>query len=117
MLFSVYQLKLVENKHYFGTTPKWRKPQRLSEHRDGGGAKWTQRFPPVEVDPVVRTWEFHNKKEAYAFEDRMCCEFLNRFGIDSTRGGLQNYGDVGQYSWWCRPHLRHLVPNAYDWNS
>ena len=44
-------------------------------------------------------------------------EFLVKYGIDSTRGGLQNYGKPGGYRWWCRGHLRHLVPSEYDWNS
>ena len=119
MVFTVYQLKLVGGKHYFGTTPTWRKQTRLDEHRGGGGAKWTTLFPPVEDNPVVQTWRFGygQKKEAYAFENEKCEEFLNMFGIDSTRGGLQNYGKPGGYRWWVRGHLRHLVPAEYDWNS
>ena len=112
MGFIVYQLKLVEDKHYFGTTAFWRKDKRMEEHYQGVGAKWTSRFAPVD-DPVVEVWHFNTRDEAYAFENVKCEEFLNKYGIDSTRGGLQNYGNVGNYKWWCRPHLRHLCPSEY----
>ena len=119
MVFTVYQLALENNKHYFGTTPTWRKETRLSEHRDGGGSKWTALYPPVEHNPVVRTWTFGygKKKEAYAFENQKVEEFLNLYGIDSCRGGVNNYGKPGGYRWWVRTRLRHLVPADYDWNS
>ena len=116
-MFIVYQLRLEGGKHYFGSTPFYRKQRRLDEHRDGGGAKWTARYPPLEPDPVVQTWHFATRKEAETFENEKTEEFLNRFGIDSTRGGLQNYGSEGGYRWWVRKHLRHLVPVDYDYNS
>jgi len=116
-MFVVYQLRLEAGKHYFGSTPYFRKERRLGEHRDGGGAKWTARFPPLEPDPVVRLWHFAKRKDAEEFENEKCEEFLNRFGIDSTRGGRQNYGAEGGYRWWVRRHLRHLVPADYDYNS
>ena len=110
-MFIVYQLALVNYKHYFGTTPAWRKYIRMQEHISGAGSKWTRRFPPLPMcDSVIRTWDFKTRDEAYAFEDKKCCEFLNRYGIDSTRGGLQN-ADLGvPYKYWVRPHLQHLVP-------
>ena len=115
MSYIVYQLKLTHNKHYFGHTPIWRKQIRLDEHKRGGGAKWTTRFPPVE-NPVVDTWTFNTRKEANFFENQKCEEYLKKYGIDSTRGGKQNYGDVGKnYEWWVRKHLWFLVPTDYKY--
>ena len=110
MVFCVYQLKLAQKKHYFGTTPVWRKQKRLDEHYEGVASKWTRRFPPVAENPMVACWYFGTRKIAYDFEDVKCCEFLNKHGIDSTRGGLQN-ADLGvPYKYWVRKHLRHLLP-------
>ena len=114
MTYTVYLLKLVQDKWYVGTTPKWRKDIRYDEHTRGIGSQWTSRYPPINV---VDTWDYDSKKEAYQAEDDKCCEYLNRFGIDSCRGGLQNFRCPGYYRYWVRKHLRHLVPADYDWNS
>ena len=110
-------MKLVEGKFYVGSTPLWRKETRLAEHRRGCGAKWTTRYPPVLDDPIIETWVFSDRKAAEAFENEKCEEMLELYGIDSTRGGLQNYGQEGGYRWWVRLHLRHLVPSDYDYES
>ena len=109
MSFCVYQLRLIENKHYFGTTPSYRKKARMTEHRQGVAAKWTTRFPPVEDNPV-NTWYFRDRESAYKFEDYKCCEFLEKYGIDSTRGGLQNADIDVPYRYWVRKELKHLIP-------
>ena len=113
-MFIVYQLRLEDNRHYFGTTPAWRKETRMDEHRRGVGAQWTKLFPPV-ADPVVNTWEFKTRKQAYAYENDKCEEFLNLYGIDSTRGGKQNFREPGHYRYWVRKHLWHLVPENYTY--
>ena len=115
-MYLVYQLKLVKDKHYFGTTWWERKKERMEEHYEGRGSKWTRRFPPVK-DGVVNQWLIHDRKKAYAFENAKCEQFLERHGIDSTRGGLQNYGNTGNYHFWVRKHLRHLCPADYDWEQ
>ena len=116
-MYVVYQLKLVQEKAYFGTTPSWRKQTRLLEHRDGGGAKWTARFPPVEHDPIVQTWNFPTRDEAYRFEEQVVKDYLMVHGIDSARGGMCNFGDVGGYRMWVPKGLRNLVPLEYNWNG
>ena len=110
-MFIVYQLQLVCNKTYFGTTPGWRKEERLREHRRGTGALWTRRFPPV-PDPVMNSWEgFETREEAYEFENIKTEEWMEIHGINSCRGGLQNYGQEGPpWHFWVRPHLQHLIP-------
>ena len=115
--FIVYTLRLVDGKFYVGSTPLWRKAIRLDEHMSGFGAKWTSRYPPLLDNPLIETWEFNSRKEAETFENQKCEEMLEMYGIDSTRGGLQNYGREGNYRWWVRKHLRHLVPADYDYNS
>ena len=110
-MFIVYQLQLVCNKTYFGTTPGWRKEERLREHRRGTGALWTRRFPPV-PDPVMNSWEgFETREEAYEFENTKTEEWMEIHGLNSCRGGLQNYGQEGPpWHFWVRPHLQHLIP-------
>ena len=114
-MYLIYQLRLIDNKHYFGTTWWERKAERMQEHINGRGSKWTERFPPVDENPIVNQWLIYDRKKAYAFENAKCEQFLEEYGIDSTRGGNQNYGDVGNYSVWVRKHLRHLCPTDYDW--
>ena len=110
-MFIVYQLQLVCNKTYFGTTPGWRKEERLREHRRGTGALWTRRFPPV-PDPVMNIWDgFETREEAYEFENTKTEEWMEIHGLNSCRGGLQNYGQEGPpWHFWVRPHLQHLIP-------
>ena len=108
MSFCVYELELEQNKKYFGTTPTWRKAIRMDEHSRGVASKWTRRFPPTSKDPA-NLWFFETRKVAYKFEDDRCCEHLQKHGIDSCRGGLQN-ADLGvPYHFWVRPHLRNLI--------
>lgn len=107
MRYAVYLLKLEQDKLYVGMTPAWRVQIREQEHRDGWGSKWTSRYPPVEL---LETWFFDSKAEAHAFEIQKTEELLHLHGIDSTRGGLCNYGKEGGYHLWVRRHLRHLIP-------
>ena len=100
-------MKCEQEKYYCGSTPRWRLQVREDEHRNGVGSKWTARFPPIKI---IQVWEFDSKQEARSFEDKKTEEMLNTHGIDSCRGGLCNYGNVGGYRWWVRPHLRHLIP-------
>ena len=105
--YTVYLLRLEMRKFYVGLTPTWRLSIREQEHRDGTGSKWTNRFPPLEL---LKTWVFETKKEAEAFEISKTEEYLHLHGIDSTRGGVCNYGQEGGYHFWVRRHLRHLIP-------
>ena len=107
MIYVVYLLRLQMNKYYVGMTKKWRVDIREQEHMQGRGSKWTRRYSPIEM---LEVWEFQTKEEAHAFEIMKTEEYLNLHGIDSTRGGLCNYGQEGGYSFWVRPHLRHLIP-------
>ena len=107
MKYTVYLLRLQKQKYYVGMTPSWRLAIREQEHKDGWGAKWTSRFPPIEL---LESWEFDTREEAHVFEIQKTEEFLHRHGIDSTRGGLCNYGKEGGYEFWVRRHLRHLIP-------
>ena len=98
---------LQDEKFYIGMTPSWRLSRREREHRDGSGSLWTRRYPPLQT---LETWEFDSKAEAHKFEISKTEEYLHKYGIDSTRGGLCNYGREGGYQYWVRPHLKHLIP-------
>ena len=107
MIYVVYLLQLIQNKYYVGVTPKHRLEVREKEHQQGGGSKWTTRYPPIQL---IDTWEFPTKKQAERFENEKTEEYLHLYGIDSTRGGKCNYGQEGNYHFWVRPHLQHLIP-------
>ena len=107
MIYVVYLLLLEKNKYYVGMTPHWRLEIREEEHFSGHGSKWTRRYPPIKLLDV---WEFPDKESAHKFEIAKTEEYLHNHGIDSTRGGLCNYGTEGGYTFWVRPHLQHLVP-------
>jgi len=107
MMYTVYLMRLEQQKYYVGCTPSWRLFLREREHKQGGGARWTTRYKPIEI---LETWEFSTKAEAEIFEIEKTEEYLHLHGIDSTRGGLCNYGKEGGYRYWVRPHLKHLIP-------
>jgi len=88
-------------------TKKWRLGIREKEHMEGRGSKWTKRFPPIKL---LEVWNFLYKKDAHEFEIQKTEELLRSYGIDSTRGGLCNYGQEGGYNLWIRAHLKDLIP-------
>lgn len=106
-MYVVYLLLLQNSKYYVGMTKKWRLAMREEEHREGRGSKWTRRYRPIKL---LEVWEFEDKKLAHEFEIQKTEEYLHLHGIDSTRGGLCNYGQEGGYNFWVRKHLRHLIP-------
>ena len=67
MTYTVYLLKLVQDKWYVGTTPKWRKDIRYDEHTQGIGSQWTSRYPPINV---VDTWDYEIPSQTFAFPNR-----------------------------------------------
>lgn len=82
---SIYVLRLSDDKYYVGKTNNVK--ERLSQHRNHKGAKWTAMYPPLKKNPI----------ESYATddlfeEDRKVKELMDVYGINNVRGG--SYSNV-----------------------
>ena len=77
----IYVLNLKEGKFYVGMTT--RNIQRVWEHIDGKGAKWTKKYPPLVGDEVE---SMQNGLEL-SDENRITIETMHKHGIENVRGG------------------------------
>ena len=78
----IYVLRCVENKIYVGLTTCASK--RIKEHREGNGAEWTRKYPPLpekESKPEVRWAE--NELD----EDFTTLRLMFIYGVENVRGG------------------------------
>jgi len=81
-MFFIYILKLKNQKFYIGKSRnKKTLNNRLRNHFNRGGAVWTKRHKPIEVDKIINIID-----EKY-IEDRIVFEYMNQYGIDNVRGG------------------------------
>jgi hypothetical protein len=75
----VYALLLQQNKYYIGMTT--REPsQRIAEHMNNKGARWTQIYKPINVDMIYRNCDHYS-------EDNIVKTYMMIYGIDNVRGG------------------------------
>jgi predicted GIY-YIG superfamily endonuclease len=77
----IYVLKLEQGNYYVGSTNNL--VRRLKEHRDGGGAEWTRRFPPIGGFFKTRVASGDVKLD----EDKEVKEQMKAFGVEHVRGG------------------------------
>jgi len=77
-MVSIYVLKLKKGKYYVGLTRN--DFQRLNQHKEGKGAAWTKKYPPVSIESVTP-----NLKESD--ENRITIEMMKKHGIENVRGG------------------------------
>ena len=77
----IYVLRLERGKFYVGMTR--RNIQRIWEHIDGEGAKWTKKYPPLEGREVVFMKDGLHKID----EDRITIEQMREHGYHNVRGG------------------------------
>ena len=79
ILVSIYILECKEDKYYVGKirTNVWK---RIKQHFDGKGAKWTQKYKPIEIIDIRR-----DKYDRY--ETIATLEMMREHGIDNVRGG------------------------------
>ena len=81
-MFFIYILKLKDDKYYIGKSRNKRTlHNRLRNHFNRGGAVWTKRHKPIEVDKIINIID-----EKY-IEDRIVFEYMNTYGIENVRGG------------------------------
>ena len=75
---SVYILRLLSGKFYIG---KSKKPfERIKQHFNYKGSKWTQKYQPIEVMYIINNCDGFD-------EDKYTKIFMNKYGIDNVRGG------------------------------
>ena len=84
-----YVLKLKGGKWYVGYTT--RGVERIIEHLDSDGAKWTKKYPPVKPIPYMQTepgkTKATPKNKPNSDEDRLTIEWMEKRGIENVRGG------------------------------
>ena len=88
-LGQCYVLKLRRGKWYVGYTEKG--VQRILDHMDEKGAKWTKKYSPVDPVPWERTspgktkaWA---KNKPNSDEDKLTLKLMKKHGIQNVRGG------------------------------
>lgn len=77
---TVYILRLERDNYYVGATGDLQR--RLREHRDGCGAKWTQKHPMIEVaatNESLTNWK--------AVEKEVTLRMMDKYGWKNVRGG------------------------------
>ena len=75
---NIYVLKLKQRKYYVGKTDHTF--QRFNQHMKKNGAKWTKKYP------VVDLYDFHRGMKA-SDENRITREMMRKFGVANVRGG------------------------------
>ena len=96
-LGQCYILKLREGKWYVGYTE--RGIERILDHMDEKGAKWTKKYRPEKPIP----WELFSpgktkatkKNKPNSDEDKFTLELMKKHGIENVRGGS-----------WCMVNMR-----------
>lgn len=76
----IYVLKLEQGKYYVGASGDL--DSRLQDHRDGHGAKWTQKYSMVELSATsteIAQWK--------ALEKLVTLKLMRKYGWRNVRGG------------------------------
>lgn len=76
--FYIYVLRLEEGKYYVGKAVD--PESRFEKHLEGKGARWTRRYPPLEM---IETYQTMNPFD----EDKTTKEYMGKYGIENVRGG------------------------------
>lgn len=91
--YTLYVLKLVEEKYYVGITSQ-RVEKRFAEHKSGRKAYWTEKYPPIGIldqKPLPGL----SLEEAKAFENIVTRRYIKQKGIKNVRGGdITNSSDM-----------------------
>ena len=88
--YWLYALKLEHNKYYVGFTGKQNPYNRVKEHIEGEGAKWTQLHKPVEVLEIRDAGEM-TLTQIKAYEQNLTWAYMQAYGTNKVRGGIFNY--------------------------
>ena len=77
-MVNIYVLKLKSGKYYVGKTNHTF--QRFSQHQTGSGAKWTKKYP------VVDLFAFHHGMKD-SDENKITIQMMKKYGVKNVRGG------------------------------
>ena len=88
--YWLYALKLKHGRYYVGFTGKVNPYNRIMEHVEGEGAKWTQLHKPIEV-LEVRDAGSITLTQVKALERNLTWAYMNLYGVNKVRGGIFNY--------------------------
>ena len=93
---TLYVLRLKPKGYYYIGTTTREFEDRLLEHKDGYGSKWSAKHgfhSVVEVHEVSRD-------DASRLEDEKTIEYMRRFGHQGVRGGNFTYSKEDGATWW-----------------
>ena len=80
MRFTIYTLKLENNKYYVGKTKQSIPENRILEHFSyKGGSKWTKKHRPISIISKIEGDAIDEESETL--------KTMAQFGIDNVRGG------------------------------
>ena len=77
-MVNIYVLKLKSGKYYVGKTNHTF--QRFNQHHTGSGAKWTKKYP------VVDLFDFHHGMKD-SDENKITIQMMKKYGVKNVRGG------------------------------
>ncbi len=77
-MVHIYVLKCQEGKYYVGKTNQTFK--RFSAHSSGRGAKWTQKYKPIDL----AHW-YPDRKDSD--ETKITIQMMRKYGVNNVRGG------------------------------
>jgi len=77
-LYSIYVLKLKENKFYIGKSINVNK--RIKQHFKGRGSTWTRLYQPTEIYEIRRNCDVFD-------EEKITLQYMQLYGINNVRGG------------------------------
>jgi len=112
-MYSLYVLLLENKRIYVGITPTWRSSLRFDEHTEGIATKWTGKHPVISK---VLEFSLEDKKLALATEHRLTELLMERYGLDSTRGGNFVMAREGG-TWWVPKEMKNTPRFTETWTS
>jgi len=86
-MVNIYVLKLKGGKYYVGKTNHT--IQRFNQHQTGGGAKWTKKYPMVDL------FAFHYGMKD-SDENKITIQMMRKYGVKNVRGGSWTKVDMTQ---------------------
>ncbi|WP_024480411.1 GIY-YIG nuclease family protein [Cellulophaga baltica] len=84
--FSVYILKLEENKYYIGISEHPYKRFLIHTKQDSNSSGWCKKYRPLEIIEVIET-DYRYMIDAECIEDIYTLKYINIFGYKNVRGG------------------------------
>ena len=91
---QIYVLKLRNKKWYVGYTER-KRVDRILEHIENKGARWTKKHPPL-VDGYLHNFSTPGKTRED--EDKRTLSMMKKYGISNVRGGRWCMVDMKPYT-------------------